>query len=87
MSWLLSADGWTHYDNADLADDFTLTQESADVEAVRNAYLTINRAVVADCPMISAYIISTLGAVSDRLVGCTPDVYGTFLNVHEWDVQ
>lgn len=87
MSWLLSADGWTHYDNAELADDFTLTQESADVEAVRNAYLTINRAVVADCPMISAYIISTLGAVSDRLVGCTPDVYGTFLNVHEWDVQ
>lgn len=87
MVWLLSADGWTRYHNPDLDDDFTLTQESADLEAVRNAYLTINQAVVQDCPMISAYIISTLGAVSERLTGCTPDVYGTFINVHEWDVR
>ena len=66
--------------------DFALTQQSADIEAVRNAYLNINRQVVADCPMISAYVISTLGAVSNRLVNCTPDVYGTFVNVHEWDI-
>ena len=76
MSWLLSADGWTHY----------VTQESADVEAVRAAYLEINRAVIVDCPMISAYIISTMGAVSTRLMNATPDVYGTFVNVHEWDI-
>ncbi|MBQ8555415.1 MAG: ABC transporter substrate-binding protein [Clostridia bacterium] len=87
MSWLLSEAGWTRYYAPSLDADFALTQQSADQEVVRNAYLNINRQVVEDCPMISAYVISTLGAVSNRLVNATPDVYGTFVNVHEWDVQ
>ncbi len=86
MYWLLSADGWTHYANPDLEDEFALTQTSADIDAVRAAYLAINRQVVADCPMISAYVLSTLGAVNQRVLNCTPDVYGTFVNVHEWDI-
>ena len=86
MVWLLSADGWTRYANPALDAHFTTTQESADAEAVRAAYLAINRAVVEDCPMISAYIISTMGAVNDRLMNAIPDVYGTFVNVHEWDI-
>lgn len=86
MVWLLSEDGWTRYHNEALDAAFVTTQKNADVEAVREAYLTINRQVVQDCPMISAYIISTMGAVSDRLVNATPDVYGTFVNVHEWDI-
>jgi len=86
MVWQLSADGWTRYDNPALAEHFALTQESADVEAVRAAYLAINQAVVADCPMISAYVISAMGAVSDRLLNAVPDVYGTFVNVHEWEL-
>lgn len=86
MVWLLSADGWTRYHNPALDEHFAITQKSADIEAVRAAYLAINRAVVADCPMISAYILSTMGAVSNRLVNVTPDVYGTFVNVHEWDI-
>ncbi len=86
MYWLLSADGWTHYVNPDLEDDFATTQTSADLETVRAAYLNIDRQVVADCPMISAYILSTLGAVNDRVLNCTPDVYGTLVNVHEWDI-
>ncbi len=36
--------------------------------------------------MISAYIISAMGAVNKRLVNATPDVYGSFINVNEWDV-
>jgi len=86
MVWLLSADGWTRYDNPALAGHFTTTQQSADIEEVREAYLAINRQVVTDCPMISAYIISTMGAVNNRLVNAVPDVYGTFVNVHEWDI-
>jgi len=37
--------------------------------------------------MLSAYVLSTLGAVSNRVTGVTPDVFGTLVNVHEWDVQ
>jgi peptide/nickel transport system substrate-binding protein len=36
--------------------------------------------------MISAYVISALGAVSKRLINATPDVYGSFINIHEWEV-
>lgn len=86
MVWLLSADGWTRYVNPALDAHFTTTQQSADVEEVREAYLAINRQVVTDCPMISAYIISTMGAVSNGLVNASPNVYGTFVNVHEWDI-
>lgn len=86
MYWLLSAEGWTRYVNPALEADFATTQNSSDVAQVKKAYLNINRQVVADCPMISAYIISTLGAVNDRVLNCTPDVYGTFVNVHEWDI-
>ena len=86
VAWLLSADGWTRYYNPDLDEPFQLTQSTTDMAASVAAYLTVDRAVVEDVPMISAYIISTMGAVSDRLVGANPDVFGTFINVHEWDV-
>ena len=36
--------------------------------------------------MISAYIISKMGVASNRLMNVKPDVFGTFINVHEWDV-
>lgn len=86
MVWQLSSDGWTRYDNPELAAHFATTQQSADVQEVRDAYLAINRQVTEDCPMISAYIISAMGAVNNRLVNVKPDVYGTFVNVHEWDI-
>jgi peptide/nickel transport system substrate-binding protein len=36
--------------------------------------------------MISAYVISAMGAVNKRLEGANPDVYGSFINIHEWEV-
>lgn len=86
VAWLLSADGWTRYYNPDLDAPFQLTQSTTDMDASINAYLTIDQAVVDDVPMISAYIISTMGAVSNRLQNAHPDVFGTFVNVHEWDI-
>lgn len=86
VSWLLTADAWTRYYNPDLDGPFQVTQASTNMEEAVAAYLTIDRAVVEDVPMISAYIISTLGAVSNRLQNAHPDVFGTFINVHEWDI-
>ena len=86
VAWLLSADGWTRYYNPDLDEPFQLTQSTTDMSVSVAAYLTVDQAVVEDVPMISAYIISTMGAVSNRLVNANPDVFGTFVNVHEWDI-
>ncbi|MGN0778785.1 MAG: ABC transporter substrate-binding protein [Aristaeellaceae bacterium] len=87
MAWLLSADGWTHYSNDSVDANLALTQSATDMEDVRKAYLAVNQDVQENVPMVSCYIVSKLGAVSNRLLNATPDVFGTFINVHEWDVQ
>ncbi|MDY4139341.1 MAG: ABC transporter substrate-binding protein, partial [Eubacteriales bacterium] len=87
MAWLLSEGGWTHYSSDAVADNLLLTQSASKDEDVRAAYLTVNRDVQENVPMISCYIVSKLGVVSNRLLNAAPDVFGTFVNVHEWDVQ
>ena len=36
--------------------------------------------------MFSSYVISALGARNNRLENAVPDVYGSFINIHEWTV-
>ena len=59
----------------------------ADMDEIRARYLLVNRKVQEEVPMASMYIISTIGVTSDRLTGAAPDVFGTFINVHEWDID
>ena len=86
MSWLLSEYGWTRYTDEEVANALFETQALTDIEAIREKYLFVNQKVQEDVPMASMYIISTLGVTSSRLTGATPDVFGTFINVHEWEI-
>ena len=36
--------------------------------------------------MFSAYVISAIGAVSNRLTGAEPSAYGFFNDVQNWDI-
>lgn len=87
MNWLLSESGWTKYQNEEVTNALAESQTLTDMDAIKEKYLFVNRKVNEDVPMISAYIISTIGVTSNRLVNAKPDVFGTFLNVHEWDVE
>ena len=87
MSWLLSAEGWTHYHTDATDEALALTQTATSLQEIADAYAVVDRAMQEDPAMISAYIMSTLGAVNNRLVGAKPNVFGTFINVHEWDIQ
>jgi peptide/nickel transport system substrate-binding protein len=86
MSWMLSEYGWTCYVNEEVSAALLESQNMTDMDEIRANYLFVNRQVQQDVPMISAYIISTIGVTNNRLVGAQPDVFGTFINVHEWDV-
>lgn len=86
VNWLLSADGWTGYTNEEISSALAATQTTSDIAAIREQYLKIDKIVQTDVPMISAYIISAIGAANKRLVNATPDVYGSFINIHNWDV-
>lgn len=90
VSWLLGDVGWTHYlsvPNEAVEDALLATQTETEPDAIVAQWLTIDQAMVNDAPMISGYVLSSLGAVSNRLLNAVPDVFGTFVNVHQWDVQ
>ncbi|MGB4658851.1 MAG: ABC transporter substrate-binding protein [Mobilitalea sp.] len=86
ISWLLADSGWTGYSNPEVDKALVLTQTATDIEEIKKAYLTIDTITQQEVPMISAYIISALGAKSNRLENVVPDVYGTFYNVQDWDI-
>ena len=86
VNWLLSADGWPGFANDEIANALAATQTTSDVAKIREQYLTIDKIAQTEVPMISAYIISAIGASNKRLVNATPNVYGSFINIQEWDV-
>ena len=63
-----------------------MTQNTDDEQEIKEAYSLINQIVQEDVPMFSAYVISAQGAVSKRLSGAQPSVYGFFNNVHNWEI-
>lgn len=86
ISWLLSEAGWTRYQNDEVDNALYMTQKITDLDEIINQYRIVTDITQQEVPMISAYIISAIGAVSNRLKNAEPDVYGTFINVHEWEL-
>ena len=87
VAWLLSGEGsWTSYADAELDAALAHSLTSDEASVIREDYLTINTIVQRDVPMFSAYIIKAMGAVSTRLQNAEPCVYGSFINVHEWEI-
>lgn len=87
VTWLLSGEGsWTGYRNDEIDAAMAATQETESVEEIRTQYSLVDSKMQEDVPMFSAYVISAQGAVSKRLTGVTPDVYGFFNDIHNWDV-
>lgn len=87
ISWLLSEGGWTRYYNDEIVKALDITQKSNDMDEILKQYRIITDYTQQEVPMISAYVISAIGAASNRLENVVPDVYGTFINVHEWETK
>ena len=87
ISWLLGGeDSWTGYGDDEINEALEGTQTAGSVDEITGFYSIVDKKVQEDVPMFSAYIISAQGAVSKRLTGVTADVYGTFMNVEEWEI-
>ncbi|MBQ2935408.1 MAG: ABC transporter substrate-binding protein [Lachnospiraceae bacterium] len=87
VTWLLSGEGsWTGYQNDEIDAAMAATQETEDVEKIKAQYSVVDSKMQEDAPMFSAYVISAQGAVNKRLTGVTPDVYGFFNDIHDWDI-
>ena len=87
VNWLLSgADSWTGYADTAVTEALANTQLTSNIDEIRGLYLTIDQKVQQEVPMFSAYVISALGAVNNRLINATPSVYGSFNHIEKWDV-
>ena len=87
VAWLLGGEGsWTGYGDDTLNDALTKSQLTSDPEETKELFSVVDKKVQEDVPMFSAYVISAQGAVSKRITGATPSVYGFFNDVQNWDV-
>lgn len=87
VTWLLGGEGsWTGYYNDEVAAALDGTQQTSNVSEIKNFYSVVNRKMQEDAAMFSVYVISAQGAVSNRVSGAEPSVYGFFNDVHNWDV-
>ena len=87
IAWLLGGEGsWTGYGNDEINEALAATQTAESIDEMKGFYSIVDKKVQEEGPMFSAYIISGQGAVSKRLTGVHANVYGFFINVHEWDI-
>ena len=87
IAWLLGGEGsWTGYGNDEINEALAATQTAESIDEMKGFYSIVDKKVQEEVPMFSAYIISGQGAVSKRLTGVHANVYGFFINVHEWDI-
>ncbi len=87
IQWLTFNTGWPNYNNPEvdeLVNEAALVSE--DVPRLTEIYGKINEWMQEDVPIFSSYVLSPVGAVSNRLENAVPSVYGSFTNIHEWDV-
>lgn len=87
VAWLLGGEGsWTGYSDDTLNDALIKSQLTSDPEETKELFSVVDKKVQEDVPMFSAYVISAQGAVSKRITGAVPSVYGFFNDVQNWDV-
>ena len=87
VAWLLGGEGsWTGYSDDTLNDALTKSQLTSDPEETKELFSVVDKKVQEDVPMFSAYVISAQGAVSKRITGAAPSVYGFFNDVQNWKV-
>ena len=87
VAWLLGGEGsWTGYSDDTLNEALTKSQLTSDPEETKELFSIVDKKVQEDVPMFSAYVISAQGAVSKRITGAAPSVYGFFNDVQNWDV-
>lgn len=88
VAWLLGGEGsWTGYTKDQVADALSKVALTNDKEQLKELYSIVDKNVQEDVPMFSAYILKNMAAVSKRLTGAEPTVYGFFNHVEQWDIE
>ncbi len=87
IQWLISGeDNNVGYKNATVDELLAQVGSAKDIESTKSIYSKIDAIVQQDAPLFNVYAIGPLGAVSKRLLGAEPHVYGSFNHIELWDI-
>ncbi|MDF2473570.1 MAG: extracellular solute-binding protein family 5 [Anaerocolumna sp.] len=86
LSYLLQEGNVNGYFNKEVNELLAQVKSEDEPAAVKELYARINKIAEVEVPMFSVYATRSLAAISNRVTGVTPRAYGTFINVHEWDI-
>lgn len=88
VRYLLGGKGsWTNFSSGTVDSALAKTQAASDVSAMKEQYLAVDRVVQQQVPMINVYVIRSLCAVNKDLKNAVPNVYGSFVNIQNWEFQ
>lgn len=88
IAWLVGGQSlWTGYTTDEVNEALEKSQSLTDQAEITEQYLLVNRDMQENVPVISGWVIAKLGAVSNRLQNAVPDVFGTLINVQDWDIE
>lgn len=88
VKWLLGGEGsWTNFGSDAVDGALQKIQETSDNSVIRQQYATVDQVVQQQVPMINLYVIRSLGAARKNLQNATPNVYGSFINIQDWQFQ
>lgn len=88
VKYLLGGKGsWTNFSSDIVSGALAKTQLTSDESAIKQQYLAIDQVVQQQVPMINTYVIRSLCAVNKNLKNATPNVYGSFTNIQNWEFQ
>lgn len=86
IKYLLGGNGsWTNFGSDEVDSALSKTQLTTDKSVIKDQYLTIDKIVQQQVPMINVYVIRSLCAVNKNLKNATPSVYGSFINIQNWE--
>lgn len=86
ISYLLQEGNVNGYYNEEVNNLLAQVKSEDDFDTINEIYARINQIAAEEVPMFSVYAPSSIGVVSKRLSGVEAKAYGTFINVHEWDI-
>lgn len=86
ISYLLQEGNVNGYYNKEVNELLAKVKSEDDFNTINEIYARINQIAAEEVPMFSVYAPSSIGVVSKRIIGAETKAYGTFINVHEWDI-
>lgn len=88
IDWLVGYGGqnWVGYQTDQMDGLIADIMASTSDDEMKTALQAIDLLVKEDVPFVNTYVIRSMGAANERIKNAEPRSYGSFINIHEWEI-